>query len=334
MKVYNDNSNMKLSEELKDLVSSIRQSKDFSACEYIEAKAFYLNEYMKKCGLDTCVVAISGGIDSAVVLGLIVNAIKLGNSPIKEVIPVMLPATDNSGVTGQCDAAKRGYELCESLGVKGYTIDVGEAVNSIRKSVEGTIGFNPDDWAIGQLVPYTRTPFLYYITSLCTVKGLHAVIVGTTNRDEGAYLGYIGKASDGMVDVQLISDIHKSEVYRVAKELNIPESIINVAPSGDMYDSRSDVEVFGAPYDFVELYLNYLRMGSKEQRKLLNNLKEKSYEQFMALGLNLEKLHRYNRHKYIAHSPAIHLDLWDVSCPDGWINYYEIAQEFMGWTEA
>lgn len=330
MKVYNSNDNMELTQRLKDKLAELREHKGFNANRYIEQKARYLNSYMTKCGLDTCVVAISGGIDSAIVLGLIVSASKQDNSSIKEIIPVMLPAVKNSGVTNQEDAAKRGFDLCESLEIRGYSMDIGEAVKSIRYSVENILCFDTDDWAIGQLVPYTRTPFLYYITSLCTVKGLHPILVGTTNRDEGAYLGYVGKASDGMVDVQLISDIHKSEVYQVARALRVPYSILHATPAGDMYDNRCDTDVFGASYDFVELYLNYSRMSLAEKTEFMSSLTDEDKNQFDTLANNLNNLHRYNRHKYISRSPAVHLDLWDVSCPDGWINYYEITKEFMG----
>ncbi|WP_258957573.1 hypothetical protein [Legionella sainthelensi] len=44
------------------------------------------------------------------------------------------------------------------------------------------------------------------------------------NRDEGSYVGFFGKASDAMVDIQLISDLHKSEVKKLALFLNIPQA--------------------------------------------------------------------------------------------------------------
>ena len=150
-----------------------------------------------------------------------------------------------------------------------------------------------------------------------------------TLKDEGAYLGYVGKASDGMVDVQIISDIHKSEVYQVAHELEIPKSIIEATPSGDMYDSRTDETVFGASYDFVELYLNYLNMKDSEKEKLISSLDEKSKEQFDFYAKNLENLHKYNLHKYMAKSPAIHLDLYDSSIKGGWDNYYKITNVWL-----
>ena len=77
---------------------------------------------------------------------------------------------------------------------------------------------------------------LYSITAMLTTYNMRSVIVGTTNRDEGLYLGYIGKASDGMVDLQPISDLHKSQVRLVAKYLDVPQSILDVTPTGDMFD--------------------------------------------------------------------------------------------------
>ena len=242
---------------------------------------------------------------------------------------MLLPVMKSTGVTNQNEATKRGKELCKKLELKPYIVELSKINTEIRNALEPEIGIKGEDWAIGQLAPYSRTPILYYTTSLLNQAGFGAIICGTTNKDEGAYLGYVGKASDGMVDVQIISDIHKSEVYQVAKELEIPESIIQAVPSGDMYDNRTDETVFGASYDFVELYLNYLNMEDSEKEKLINSLDNESKEQFNFYAKNLENLHRYNLHKYIAKSPAVHLDLCDSSVKGGWDNYYKIMNEWL-----
>lgn len=329
MKVYNEQSDKKISEQLKSILTEIRKKRNFNAIEYIEQKSDLLNEYMNKYGLKACVIAISGGIDSAIVLGIIKRASQKENSPIKKIIPMLLPIMESTGVTNQNEATNRGKELCESLGIKPYIIDLSSINNEIRNCLEPVIGINGEDWAIGQLGPYSRTPILYYTTSLLNQAGYGSIICGTTNKDEGAYLGYVGKASDGMVDIQLISDIHKSEVYAVAGELNIPKSIINVTPSGDMYDNRTDETVFGASYDFVELYLNYLNMQENDKKILIDNLDQESKEQFEFYARNLENLHKYNLHKYMAKSPAIHLDLYDSSVKGGWDSYYKITNEWL-----
>lgn len=329
MKVYNEQSNKSISEQLMDILGNIRKNRKFNAEEYIEQKSNLLNEYMNKYGLKACVVAISGGIDSAIVLGILKKASERPDSPIKRIIPMLLPVMKSTGVTNQCEATERGKELCEKLGLKPYIVELSKINAEIRNTLEPEIGIKGEDWAIGQLAPYSRTPILYYTTSLLNQAGFGAIICGTTNKDEGAYLGYLGKASDGMVDVQIISDIHKSEVYKVAKELQIPKSIIEVTPSGDMYDNRTDETVFGASYDFVELYLNYLNMEDIEKEKLISGLDENSKEQFNFYAKNLENLHRYNLHKYMAKSPAIHLDLYDSSVKGGWDNYYKITNEWL-----
>lgn len=329
MKVYNEQSDRSISKQLMDILDGMRKERNFNVKEYIDRKSDLLNQYMNQYGLKACVVAISGGIDSAVVLGIVKRAFDKANSPIKRVIPMLLPILKSTGVTNQNEATARGKELCEKLGLKHYEIDLTSVNNKIRESLEPVIGIEGEDWAIGQLGPYSRTPILYYTTSLLNQDGYGAIICGTTNKDEGAYLGYVGKASDGMVDVQIISDIHKSEVYQVARELEIPKSIIEVTPSGDMYDNRTDEAVFGASYDFVELYINYLNMEELEKEQLISSLDEKSKEQFDFYAKNLENLHRYNLHKYIAKSPAVHLDLYDSSVKGGWDSYYKIMNKWL-----
>ncbi len=329
MKVYNEQSDNLLDEQLINKLQEIRKQRNFDAKKYIENKTNLLNEYMNKYGLKACVVAISGGIDSAIVLGLIKRASEKSDSPIKKIFPMLLPVLDSTGVTNQLSATEKGKELCEKLQVKSYIIDLSRINTEMRNSLEPVIDIKGEDWAIGQLAPYSRTPILYYTTSLLTQIGYGAIICGTTNRDEGAYLGYVGKASDGMVDIQLISDIHKSEVYQVANELKIPECIINAVPTGDMYDNRNDENVFGAPYDFVELYLNYLNFEKIEKEKFNNSLNPNAKEQFDFYSRNLENLHRYNLHKYISKSPAVHLDLFDSSVKGGWDNYCQIMNEWL-----
>ncbi len=163
-----------------------------------------------------------------------------------------------------------------------------------------------------------RTPANYYATSLATQLGQSAIVVGTTNRDEGAYLGYVGKASDGIADVQLISDLHKSEVRKIAVQLNVPKSILDAQPTGDMYDGRVDEEVFGTTYDFVELFLLLQSLSEEESEAYLDTLTQEARKQFSTAATAIEKLHRYNSHKYKVGSPAYHLDVLESGVRGGW----------------
>lgn len=329
VRVYNKQSDKRLSSQLQAGVQEVRKQRNFDAKKYIAQKAELLNSYMKKCKLSACVIGVSGGVDSAIVLGLVNHASKQKGSPIKKVVPLLMPILKSSGTTNQGRATSRGVELCEKLGLEPIILDLSKENFEIKEAVEHGLNLKGNDWALGQLVSYSRTPVLYYTTSVLTQEGFSAITCGTTNRDEGAYLGFIGKASDAMVDIQLISDIHKSEVYKVAQELGVPDVIISALPSGDMYDSRTDETVFGASYDFVEFYLNYLNWEDSKKQSFYDNLNEESKQQFDLYSSNLENLHRYNAHKYLAKSPAVHLDLMDASVRGGWDNYYEVIKKFM-----
>lgn len=320
MKVYNSQTNMKLKEGLGQTLEQYRQKRKFRADGYVQKKTEVLNEYMRESRLKTCVVAVSGGIDSAVVLGLAHAAARQPHSPITRIIPLFLPVYNHGAATNQEDALKKASELCAVYDLQLHTIDLTKVHAAMKQTVDDAMEVVGEDWASGQLVAYTRTPAMYYVTSLCSQINQPAIICGTTNYDEGGYLGYFGKASDGMVDVQLISDAHKSEVYLLAEFLAVPGTILQATPTGDMYDGRVDEEVFGAPYDFVELYLYYLNLEDAEKAALSQTWNSDEKAQFGQLAGRLEQLHAYNSHKYIGRSPAVHLDILRSDVKGGWNN--------------
>lgn len=318
MRVYNDQDQRTLHPSLIEALSVLREERGFDEQHLVERKSLLLNSYLDRSNLSACVVAVSGGIDSAVTLALVAAAAKAPGSPIKRIVPVTLPVFSAEGATGQDTSIARAVELIEKLELTPYVVELTAAQREIKQAVDRALGVDGDAWADGQLVAYARTPALYYITSLLSQEGTPGLIVGTTNRDEGAYLGYVGKASDGMVDLQLIGDLHKSEIYRIARHLDLPQSLLDVTPTGDMFDGRPDEEVFGAPYDFVELYLLYLAASPQRQSAIDALLGPEAQEQFELLAGRLEKLHSYNAHKYLVGSPAVHLDVYPSQVPGGW----------------
>lgn len=318
MRVSNPPAPRRLPAPLVERLQEIRATRGFDAAIYAEEKARMLNRYMGDHGLAACVVAVSGGIDSAVVLGLVVKASGLEGSPIRRIVPVLAPVHDPDAATGQLQATARGEEIVASLSLSGFVVDLTAAHATVKDAVDQALCTRGEGWASGQLASYVRTPAFYYLTSLLLQENLPAILVGTTNRDEGAYLGYVGKASDGMVDVQVIADLHKSEVMTLARHLQLPASVIELAPRGDMYDGRLDEEVFGAPYDFVEIYLDYLCRPREAQVAWLSSLPADARKEFDELAGRLERLHSHNLHKYLGRSPAVHLNLLPSAVPGGW----------------
>ncbi len=307
--------------ELAAELVRVRQARGFDPAAYLEHKLDRLLGYFGAHGLRGAVLGMSGGIDSAVVLGILRVAQQRKPEIMQRIVPLVLPT--HTAAQGQMPALERASRLCKQWGVYCPIGNLHNVHYAMAHEIDAMLAIDcepqPSTWALGQLTSYIRTPALYFATSLLTDRGIPSVVVGTTNRDEGAYLGYVGKASDGMVDLQLIADLHKSEVRALAKHLGVTQEIIDAVPSGEMHDGRVDEEIFGAPYDFVELYLALKCEASPHPLvKPLREWPTAAMKQYHDLSENLEGLHRYNGHKYMVGSPAVHLNVLESAVPGGW----------------
>ena len=295
---------------LHEILLKLRQDRGFDCDTYIQKKSARIQEYFRRCGLDAAVLGLSGGVDSAVALGVMCHAQQQENSPIKKILPLLMPIYGR-GATEQERARRRGERVAAALGADAWLCDL----SAVQHNYIHAFPELSSAWAEGQLLSIVRTPALYYGAAMLQEKGFRSLVVGTTNRDEGAYLGFFGKASDAMVDLQPISDLHKSEVWALARHFGIPQEVIDAPPSGDVFDGRNDVEMIGAPYDFIELFLMARAQGisltpskcTKEEKELFVRYQEAVHTQ-----------HKKNAHKYWVGSPAIHLDVLPRGVPGGW----------------
>ena len=328
MEIRNHATNMKMSKPLQEALRMVRLQRGFRVEGLVEAKIKLLNDYYRESGLKSAVVAVSGGIDSAVVLGLVEMASRAEDSPIERIVAITLPDRQNNGVTGQDEAADLAELVCKTFGVPCFEINMSLITQQIIKDVEIFSGLggpheDKEDWCRGQITSYARTPVYYYVTSVLAAQGQPGLVIGTTNLSEGGFLGYFGKASDGMVDLQLISDLFKSEVYEVGRFLGVPEEVLNRAPTGDMFDATTDEVVFGAPYDFVELFTHMA--WHQSNRAMVDEFVDEANDpeatqQFEEYVDNLKRMHSYNAHKYLGRSPAVHLDILKSGVIGGWDN--------------
>lgn len=318
MKIYNENIAEIKGKKLFEILTNYRKIRDFDPEVYLNKKLDVLSRYFKEHELSAVVLAVSGGVDSALVLAIMKRFAERFPDVLKKIYPITLPAENNNGVSGQTELVSRVSDLSSALDIKIEKYDLSIISNQVNNDVESMMDLKIGDWAKGQFVPYLRTSYLYYLTNILNQEGFRAVLMGTINADEGQYLGYIGKASDAMVDIQPISDLHKREVFILAKHLGVPDSILNVAPKGDMYDERTDEEVFGASYDAVEFYYAFMKLPHTTQAVIRYGFTEEEHESFAQIKENLDKMHNYNLHKYIGCSPSVHFDVYDMKIPGGW----------------
>ncbi|MBS2017238.1 MAG: NAD(+) synthase [Deltaproteobacteria bacterium] len=286
-------------------LEQLRRARGFEVAEVAAAKIGRLTHWLRSENLDAAVVGVSGGVDSALVLALLRGAQESG--ALRRVIALLLPI-EARGATNQAEAASRGRRAAAALGAEIWEAPLAAAHGALVGSLARASGLSFDAWSEGQALAVVRTPALYGAAALLQAHGLRSIVVGTTNRDEGAYLGFFGKASDGMVDLQPIADLHKSEVRALARHLGVPSEIVDATPRGDVHDGRTDEEMIGATYDEVELFLRLRELGFAREAERL--LRPEAWR-------GIEAHHTRNRHKYAVGSPAVHLDVFPRGIPEG-----------------
>lgn len=300
----------------QDLLRALRQGRGFVATDVLDAKVGCINQWWRCQHLDAAVLGLSGGIDSAVVLMLLHRASQTPGSPIRRLVAIAAPITA-VGATGQSESVERARLVAAHVGIELWECPLAEPQAGMVDALRSGSNVAPNAWVQGQMLSVLRTPLFYGAAALLQQQGFRSVVVGTTNRDEGAYLGFFGKASDAMVDVQPIGDLHKQEVRALAALLEVPSEIVDAEPDGNVWDGRTDAEMIGASYDQVELVLRLREMGV-DPSEVARRLADGAAGDLPGAIAAIELLHDHNRHKFQVGSPAVFLDVLPRAVPGGW----------------
>lgn len=273
------------------VLSLIREKRNFITSEWISQKIKLLNDYFSQHGLSCCVVSVSGGIDSAVVYGLCLLASRQDGSPIKKVVGIAQPIKSTESIW------RRALDLEDAFGQKIHIINQTDTFEMLSDKVKNVFGTS-SVFADGQLKSYMRTPVNYYVAQVMSSQGYPAVVMGTGNYDEDGYLYYFCKAGDGVVDVQIISDLHKSEVFKVGREIGVPMRILEAKPSADLWEGQTDEEEMGITYDFVEMYTEMQKLSCEEQESYLQIIRDGGeITQYEEMRDRAVRIHERNKHK-------------------------------------
>ena len=183
-------------------------------------------EFFIKSGRFKAVVGLSGGIDSAVVLKILVEALGAEN-----VTALIMP---EEGLSEYTDDA---VSLAKSLSVKSYVIEINKYIDCLSG-----LAWDESELARVNTKARVRMILLYNFAN-----SHNALVAGTSNKSE-IMLGYGTKHGDIACDVNVIGDLFKTEVYELAKELGIPKKFIERVPTAELVPGQTDEGELGASY--------------------------------------------------------------------------------------
>ena len=201
----------------------------------------WLKNYAESARAKGFVVGVSGGIDSAVVSTL---AAETGLNVLLIEMPIRQKTDQVNRAREHMDNLQQRY-----TNVTAISVDLTPTFNTFAETVEvDESAFPNKQLALANARSRLRMVTLYYYGQL---HGL--LVTGTGNKIEDFGVGFFTKYGDGGVDISPIADLTKTQVYALAKELNIIETIQQAVPTDGLWDTeRTDEEQMGASYPELE----------------------------------------------------------------------------------
>jgi NAD+ synthase (glutamine-hydrolysing) len=208
-----------------------------------EALVTGTRDYVHKCNFKKVIVGLSGGIDSAVVASIAVDALGPEN-----VLGVSMPGPYSSD--GSKNDAKT---LSKNLAVEFQTIPITSVYDSYIKTLSPLFGNRAQDATEENIQARIRGNFLMALSNK-----FGSMVLSTGNKSENA-VGYCTLYGDMAGGLAVISDVPKLMVYELAALINrerevIPASTIHKPPSAELRPDQKDTDSL-PPYEILDRIL-------------------------------------------------------------------------------
>jgi NAD+ synthase len=222
----------------------------------------FIRGQLRQAGFEKAVLALSGGIDSALVAYLVAEAIGADR-----LLCVLMPYRTSADAS-RTDAE----EVVRRLGAASELVEISPMVDAFFAA-------DPDATPLrrGNFMARQRMAVAY--DRSVTWSGL---VVGTGNKTE-SLIGYTTLFGDNACAFNPIGDLYKSQVRQLAAALGVPDEIIRKAPSADLWPGQTDETEAGFTYPVLDRLL-FWRVD-----------KRRSDEEMTALGFDPALVARVDR---------------------------------------
>lgn len=200
----------------------------------------FINTVVSTSKFSRLVIAVSGGIDSATCLLLATKAIGRQN-----IFPLILPYRSLS-----TEGTRTTQEVLEVAQIPSENVELIDITNSVNNWLT-TLDLEASDMIrVGNIMARSRM-----IAIFDRAKKHHALVLGTENKSEHL-LGYFTRFGDSASDIEPIQHLYKTQVYKLAKYLGVPNSIYNRAPTAGLWSRQTDEGEFGFTYQVADQVLH------------------------------------------------------------------------------
>jgi NAD+ synthase (glutamine-hydrolysing) len=197
-------------------------------------------DYVRKCGFSKVLVALSGGIDSALVAAIATDALGAEN-----VVGVGMPSPYSSA--GSIDDSRR---LAANLGIRYEVIGISGLFAEFTRTLEPLFAGTKPDITEENIQSRIRGVLLMALSNKFS-----ALVLTTGNKSEMA-VGYCTLYGDMVGALAVIGDLVKTRVYQVCRWLNrsrevIPAAILEKPPSAELRPDQKDTDSL-PPYEVLD----------------------------------------------------------------------------------
>jgi NAD+ synthase (glutamine-hydrolysing) len=210
-----------------------------------DALVMGLRDYLRKCGFDSAVVGLSGGIDSAIVAALAAEAL----GP-QHVHGVAMPSRYSSA-----HSVADAKALAENLGIRFSVVEIEPMHRAFEQALAPFLAQGAPGITEENIQARVRGVILMALSNK-----LGSLLLTTGNKSELA-VGYCTLYGDMAGGLAVISDVPKTMVYAVAREINqragrelIPQSTLTKPPSAELKPDQTDQDSLPA-YDVLDAIL-------------------------------------------------------------------------------